>query len=500
MAAPAGADDERADPVDRGEPLVVVVVARQHDVGAGAGERAPERGHRLVGAVQAGAEARVVPVAERAAGRVAREVGGEPALLRRPVLAAAGRAAVRVEDDDVPGAELVGVVAALRQPEVRLGRAVRPSSRTRGCRAPRGCGRGSGATSSSRGTRPPFPLRRRCLRARRPFPVCAPRARPCARPRTSGRRRCRRPRRACASVRARAATARWRRLRRGSSGDALRRQEQLRDLDRVQRCALAQVVAGEEEREAVLDRRVLADPADEHVVAARGAARRRELLERDPGAPPRIEVACSAESGSRVSSQTASAWPTRTGTRTHVALTGSAGSSRILRVSSRSFSSSSNSTPSKLQSIRRSSSSGDCAAQPLHRLRAGARDRLVGGDADAHEPGRVVQRLQRAGERDRAAVRVRDDAVVLGARGCRSPPGRRAARRARAGRRPTCRSRSRRRGRRAGRARGWRRCRRRRGRGRGRRRRAPPASPPRRSSRRARLPAERADAKRRTSS
>ena len=40
---------------------------------------------------------------------------------------------------------------------------------------------------------------------------------------------------------------------RGSSRDALRRQEQLRDLDRVQRCALAQVVAGEEEREAVFD-------------------------------------------------------------------------------------------------------------------------------------------------------------------------------------------------------------------------------------------------------
>ena len=80
-----------------------------------------------------------------------------------------------------------------------------------------------------------------------------------------------------------------------------------------------------------------------------------------PGAAARIDVACSAESGSVVSSQTASAWPTRTGTRTQLALTGSAGSSRIFRVSSRSFSSSSNSTPSKLQSMRRSLSSGDCA-------------------------------------------------------------------------------------------------------------------------------------------
>ena len=54
------------------------------------------------------------------------------------------------------------------------------------------------------------------------------------------------------------------------------------------------------------------------------------------------------------------------------------------------------------------------AAQLLHRLRACAGDRLVGGDAHAHEPGGVVQRLERAGERDRAAVRVRDDALVLG--------------------------------------------------------------------------------------
>ena len=134
----------------------------------------------------------------------------------------------------------------------------------------------------------------------------------------------------------------------------------------------------------LLDRRVAADPADEHVVAAGGAARRRELLEPDARRARRASrVACSGESGCSVSSQTASAWPTSTGTRTHVALIGSSGSSRILRVSSRSFSSSSNSTPSKLQSMRRSCSSGDSAAEPLHRLRAGAGDRLVGRDPHA---------------------------------------------------------------------------------------------------------------------
>src|SRR5215210_904911 len=42
--------------------------------------------------------------------------------------------------------------------------------------------------------------------------------------------------------------------------------QELRDLDRVERRALAQVVAREEQREALLDRRVAADAADEHLV------------------------------------------------------------------------------------------------------------------------------------------------------------------------------------------------------------------------------------------
>ena len=72
------------------------------------------------------------------------------------------------------------------------------------------------------------------------------------------------------------------------------------------------------------------------------------------GEAARISVASSGRSGSSNSAQTASACPTITGTRTHVALIGRSGSSMILRVSSRSFDSSSNSTPSKSQSIRRS--------------------------------------------------------------------------------------------------------------------------------------------------
>ena len=50
-------------------------------------------------------------------------------------------------------------------------------------------------------------------------------------------------------------------------------------------------------------------------------------------------------------------------------------------------------------------------AQLLHALRAGARHGLICRDADALQTGGVVQRLQHARERDRAAVRVCDDAA-----------------------------------------------------------------------------------------
>ena len=76
------------------------------------------------------------------------------------------------------------------------------------------------------------------------------------------------------------------------------------------------------------------------------------------GAAPRIAFASSAVSFDSVSIHTVSAWPTITGTRTQFALIGSSGSSMIFRVSSRSFVSSSNSSPSKSHSISRSSSCG----------------------------------------------------------------------------------------------------------------------------------------------
>src|SRR5690349_11876557 len=61
-------------------------------------------------------------------------------------------------------------------------------------------------------------------------------------------------------------------LRRGDTGE-----QHLGDLDRVQRCSLSQVVAGEEERETVDRALVLAYPSHEHLVATGRVLWRREL-------------------------------------------------------------------------------------------------------------------------------------------------------------------------------------------------------------------------------
>ena len=68
------------------------------------------------------------------------------------------------------------------------------------------------------------------------------------------------PRRPCS------ATVRARRRLRAAGCPRSAAQNELRDLDRVQRGALAEVVAREEQGEAVLDGRIAADPADEHLV------------------------------------------------------------------------------------------------------------------------------------------------------------------------------------------------------------------------------------------
>ncbi len=225
---------------------------------------------------------------------------------------------------------------------------------------------------------------------------------------------------------------------------------------------------------------------------------RREVVEADArrGAEQLAGVA-RARAAPRVSTQTASAWPTSTGTRTHVRA-GSAARAAPGSCASRRGASTPRRTPRRRSPspCARSCSSVARRAQPLHRLRAGARRRLVRRDAHAREAGGVVQRLEHARERDRAAVRVRRRCRRARARARRSPRARRAGRRPRAGRPTTCRRRPRRRATACGTS-----SRDARGADREeedverRRARAPPASPPRRCVPSSSVPAERADAK-----
>ena len=104
---------------------------------------------------------------------------------------------------------------------------------------------------------------------------------------------------------------------------------------------------------------------------------------------------------------------TTTGTRTHVALTGRSGSSRIFRVSSRSFTSSSYSTPSKSQSIRSRWSSGASARRSSIAAAPAPDTDWYVATRTHRKPAAVAERREHHRERDRAAVGVRDDAVVL---------------------------------------------------------------------------------------
>ena len=75
-----------------------------------------------------------------------------------------------------------------------------------------------------------------------------------------------------------------------------RRVQKLGDLDRVQRGALAEVVAREEEGQAALDGRVAADPADEDVVDPGGLAGDGNSSRRTDGAAASSSCARAAES------------------------------------------------------------------------------------------------------------------------------------------------------------------------------------------------------------
>src|SRR5215207_8455385 len=118
----AHSDDELTDTVLRvgvaggvhpSEALVNMVVTAENQLDSVVVCRLPELLHREVGTVNApGAEARLVPHRDRAVALIRGEVVLEPLLLERRV-AAGSNAVVAgvVEDDNVPGSEVVAVVA-----------------------------------------------------------------------------------------------------------------------------------------------------------------------------------------------------------------------------------------------------------------------------------------------------------------------------------------------------------------------------------------------------
>ena len=148
----------------------------------------------------------------------------------------------------------------------------------------------------------------------------------------------------------------WRRWthteRSGRSAGVAAGVEGLGDLDRVEGGALAEVVAGEEEREAaaVGDGGVVAEAADVGDVAAGDLERGRHVVQLDAVGAGEDLAACAGESGRSNRALIDIEWPANTGTRTQRTDTSRSGRPRILRLSLRSFwSSSVSSAPSSMK-------------------------------------------------------------------------------------------------------------------------------------------------------
>src|SRR6185437_6980934 len=118
MLLSSGAHDELADAIRhrlligvlRSEPLVIVVVPIQDDVGVGVVKVEPPGGEGVVVSMEARREPRPVPVGERAEVRMRGEVVAQPDLFGGTGAATADVRALGVEGDDVPGADVVAVV------------------------------------------------------------------------------------------------------------------------------------------------------------------------------------------------------------------------------------------------------------------------------------------------------------------------------------------------------------------------------------------------------
>ncbi len=98
----------------RGKSLVVVIVPAHHHVRIRVVQRLPNRhDFRIVAVRTARAEQGLVKVGQRTRDRVRGQIGAQPLFFRGARVATADVDAFAVEDDDVPRAEFVAVVAGL---------------------------------------------------------------------------------------------------------------------------------------------------------------------------------------------------------------------------------------------------------------------------------------------------------------------------------------------------------------------------------------------------
>src|SRR5262249_53873062 len=99
----------------RSEAFVIVIMAADDDVGVGVKERLPQGfNHQIVTVSAAGTEERLMKISKRARDGMGKKVSAEPFFLARTGFAAADFGALAIENDDVPGAEIVAVITVVR--------------------------------------------------------------------------------------------------------------------------------------------------------------------------------------------------------------------------------------------------------------------------------------------------------------------------------------------------------------------------------------------------
>ena len=189
----------------------------------------------------------------------------------------------------------------------------------------------------------------------------------------------------------------------------MRGKDELGDLDRVERRALAQVVAGEEEHEAVLRRLIGADATDVHLVRPDGVPVCRNRLDPKAGRPAQEPLGI----GGRERRLRLDPHRLRVthddghphARRAHREIGELEDLARLLAELDLLVVLDAVELPVHPEAVV----VGLLAAERVDRRGAGTRDGLVGRDADAPQPRGISQRREHHRERDRAAVGIRDD-------------------------------------------------------------------------------------------